>query len=326
MEMEVTHSDSCTRRVDVHAHFIPDFYRTALIEAGHARPDGMPMIPDWDPTAALAFMDELSIATSLLSISSPGVHFGDDAAACELARRVNEEGAKLRRDYPGRFGFLASLPLPNVDAAIIEAVHALDVLSADGVVLETNAHGCYLGDPSLASLWTVLATRRTSVLIHPTSPVCSCIDRHPRPMLEFLFDTTRSVADLVLAGVPHQYPEISFIVPHAGAALPILANRVDAFAALSRGSSTQQAMSEALGQFHFDLAGMPVPHLLLALLAVADPHRLHYGSDYPFTPNDVCRRLADQLEVTPLLSEDLRRGMWRDNALELFPMLSEHTY
>lgn len=311
-----------TGRIDVHVHFVPDFYRAALVAAGHAKPDGMAAIPDWDASAAIAFMDEMSIETSVLSISSPGIHFGDDAAARALARQVNEEGARLRRDHPGRFGFFASVPLPDVDGAIAEAIHALDVLKSDGIVLETNHHGRYLGDPDLEPFWHALAARRTPVLIHPTSPACSCLERYPRPMLEFMFDTTRTVADLVLAGVPGRYPEISFVVPHAGAALPVLANRIDAFAMLAGGGAMRQPMTEALRRFHFDLAGMPVPHLLRALLDVADPARLHYGSDYPFTPVPACKMLAHALESTPVLTDELRGAIWRDNALALFPNLA----
>ena len=83
-------------RIDIHSHFVPDFYRQALLDAGHSRPDGIKAIPEWSARSALALMDELNIRTSVLSISSPGVHFGDPRAAAELARHVNDEGAGRR--------------------------------------------------------------------------------------------------------------------------------------------------------------------------------------------------------------------------------------
>lgn len=79
------------------------------------------------------------------SVSSPGVHFGDPAAARAPARGVDEDGAAVVRARPGSFGLFASLPLPDVDAALAEPAYALDVLGADGVVLETNTHGVCLG-------------------------------------------------------------------------------------------------------------------------------------------------------------------------------------
>src|SRR5271163_3431083 len=107
-------------RIDVHAHFLPSFYRDALVEAGLSKPDGMPAIPQWSEELALSTMDRLGIGTALLSVSSPGVHFGDDAKARVLARLVNEEGARLADAHPGRFGQFASLPVPDIDGALRE--------------------------------------------------------------------------------------------------------------------------------------------------------------------------------------------------------------
>lgn len=94
--------------IDVHAHYVPSDYREALQANGFAQPDGMPAIPAWTPEAHLEVMDRLKIRTSMLSISSPGVNFGADAA--HWARSVNESGAKIVSDHPGRFGLFASLP------------------------------------------------------------------------------------------------------------------------------------------------------------------------------------------------------------------------
>ena len=65
--------------IDVHAHYLPEGYRAALLDNGHGQPDGFPQIPAWSAEEHVAAMDRLGIATSLLSISSPGVHLGDEA-------------------------------------------------------------------------------------------------------------------------------------------------------------------------------------------------------------------------------------------------------
>ena len=126
-------------KIDVHAHYLPADYREALIANGHTEPDGFPVLPEWSAEAHLAMMDRVGIGTSMLSVSSPGVGFGEDPAA--WARRVNDAGARTVRDHPGRFGLLASLPLPDVEAARVELAYALDDLGADGVVLLTNVDG-----------------------------------------------------------------------------------------------------------------------------------------------------------------------------------------
>ena len=103
-------------RIDVHFHYLPDFYRQALADSGHSRPDGMPAIPAWSEASALETMDALGVQSALLSVSSPGIHFGNDAAALALARRINDEGARLKRAYPSRFGFFAITPRWTVSA------------------------------------------------------------------------------------------------------------------------------------------------------------------------------------------------------------------
>jgi 6-methylsalicylate decarboxylase len=308
-------------RIDVHAHFVPPFYREALVAAGITRPDGIRAIPPWTEDEALATMDRLRVTRSYLSISSPGVHFGDDAAAAELARRCNDEAAGLAARHPARFGWFASVALPDVDAAVREAERALDRLGADGIVVETHAHGQYLGDPALEPLYAAVAARRVPVFVHPTTPFRAehlALGR-PRPMLEFLFDTTRSITDLVLSGVLERHPDLRVIVPHAGAALPVLANRIELLLPLlSEGGGTPPSVREALRALHFDLAGAPVPELLDALLAVADPGRIHYGSDYPFTPPDSCVALAERIDTTDRLDPALRERICSTNAEALF--------
>jgi len=312
-----------SEKIDLHAHHIPDFYRDALLAAGQGQPDGIPGIPDWDEVSALKTMDEQNVRTAILSISSPGVHFGDPDNAVALARQVNEEAARLVKRYPGRFGFFASLPLPEFDESVKELRYALDVLDADGIVLESNQRGVYLGDERLEPIYAEVAARNSLVFTHPTTPFGAehLSGRYPRPMLEFMFESTRSVADFILSGMLSRHPALRLIVPHAGAALPVLVNRIDMLLPLLTTPGDEPALSarDAMRQLHFDLAGAPVEELLRALLSTADPTHLHYGSDYPFTPAGTCWELAEQLEKTSLLDDRLRDQMFHGNARTLLP-------
>ncbi|MFJ9214050.1 amidohydrolase family protein [Streptomyces sp. NPDC102264] len=308
--------------IDVHAHFITDRLRAAMQAAGHGEPDGMPAIPDWDPEAALTHMDAVGVRTAMLSVSSPGVDFGDAGATRELARSVNDEGAELVRAHPGRFGLMASLPLPDIPAALAEAEYALDRLGADGIVLKTHYQGRYLGDPHYEPLMDLLDERRAVVCLHPTSPQCwqDTSLGYPRPMVEFAFDTTRAVAHLIMSGTLRRHPGISFIVPHAGAALPVLADRIAVFALMQAEGPPAEVLAD-LATLHFDLAGFALPRALPALLQLTDTRHLLYGSDFPFTPGwaveGLARNLADAMD--PATRED----MLRHNASRLFPRLQE---
>ncbi|WP_157160293.1 amidohydrolase family protein [Cupriavidus sp. BIS7] len=320
-------------RIDVHAHYIPPEYRAALEAAGHSKPSGMPAIPPWSAAGHVGMMDSLGIATAMLSISAPGLHFGDDAAARRLARHCNDEGAKAVRAHPGRFGLFAALPLPDVAGSLAELAHAFDTLHADGVVMESNYHGIYLGDARLDPVFAELNRRKATVFIHPTDPYCPCCQGqesavlpplgYPYPMIEFIFDTTRAVFNLILSGTLEKYPDVKIIVPHAGAAVPVLTARVGAIGTLLKLGRNRAGVDAAIRKLYYDLAGAPEPVALSALLQVADPTRVLYGSDYPFTPAPVAADLAAVLDGSPHIPPNLRGAFMRDNALALFPRLAQ---
>ncbi|MFF5158523.1 amidohydrolase family protein [Streptomyces sp. NPDC000348] len=311
-----------TGAVDVHAHYITPAYRQALIDAGQEQPDGMPGIPDWNAAEALRFMDAAHIGSAVLSVSSPGFALGDEARTRRLVRQVNEEGAALVRRHPHRFGLFASLPLPDTAAALAETRHAFDVLHADGVVLKTNYDGTYLVDAVGDTLFAELDRRRAVVFLHPTSPACweSTALNRPRPIVEFLFDTTRAVLQLIYEGVLSRYPGIRFIIPHAGAALPVLADRIASFATME--DIPPKDVIEALSKLHYDVAGFALPRALPALLNLVSPDRLLYGSDYPFTSAPVATALAAKLAATDTLDLTEKRQMFSGNAAQLFPRLT----
>jgi 6-methylsalicylate decarboxylase len=268
--------------IDLHAHFVTESYVDAARAAGHATPDGMPNWPTWSVDAHLALMDAAGIERAVLSLSSPGVHLGDSVAARALARRMNAFAAGL----PERFGHLAILPLPDVDGALAELSVAFDE-GADGVVLLSNARGRYLGDPALDPLFAELDARRALVLLHPTSPVdtTAALGR-PAPMVEFLFDSARSVADLLFADRLRRYPRIRWVLSHGGGVLPLLTHRMDLFG-LMEGTVLDSAGQ--LAGCWVDTAGISDPE------SVPDRARLVYGSDFCFTPAFAVRAQAHAL-------------------------------
>ena len=214
-------------------------------------------------------------------------------------------------------------PVGDVDASMAEIAYCCDRLHVNGFALLTNIGGTYLADASFEPIFRELDRRRARVFIHPTSPPCwehTSLGR-PRPMLEFFFDTTRAVVDLLLSGTLAQHPGIEFIVPHAGAALPMVADRVNVFAVLLDVDPEIDVLRD-LGRLHFDLAGQPLPRQLDALLTLTTLDHLHFGSDYPFTPEFAAaaahERLAELGDRPGSLIEVLRA-----NTERLFPDLGE---
>lgn len=149
--------------VDVHSHIITQDFVKSLSDESRLMDEGFPL-PKYDVESHLKWMDEAGVKTSVLTLAAP------QPSSARVVRRFNLEASKIKQEHPDRFLFCAALPLPDVDAAIKEAIFALDVLKADGVKLATNVDGQYLGVPELDTLFAVLNERNAVVILHPHRP------------------------------------------------------------------------------------------------------------------------------------------------------------
>ena len=282
-------------------------------------------------------MDALGIQKSILSVTAPGVHLdpNDDVLARKLAREANLFMAEVAKDNPERFGFFATLPLPSCDAAIEEAEFALRELKADGIGLLTNNHGTYLGDPKFDQVFEKLNDMSAKIFLHPTpcryQPCEGCHGAVMEPMsslpgsiLEYMFDTTRAVTNLLISGTISRNPDLSFIVPHCGAVIPATLARSTEFAAKALKRPNALRLEEARKllrtRFYFDLAGWVCSEQLPAILRLTTPDRLVYGSDLPFTPVDVANELIEELSdnLASMCGDKEALAVYRDNALRFF--------
>ena len=242
-------------------------------------------------------MDANGIATAFTSISSPGLALDDARARADLARRCNEYAAALAADHPGRFGVFATVPLPDVDAAIAEIDHAFDVLDVDGVCLLTNYQGGYLGDPEFRPVMAELDRRAALVFVHPMAPTACpvCASGLSLSTLEFPFDTTRAIASLLLEGTLATYRRIRFIFSHGGGALPFLAGRLEALTR-NRPNLAEVAPDGVIAELRrlsFDTALAANRLVFGSLLELVPVEQILFGTDFPFgSPDVVARTLA----------------------------------
>lgn len=334
------------RRIDVHSHFLPPFYRTALAEHGHSHPDGMPAIPEWSLERHLEMMTTANVSRSILSISSPGTHLvpGNDGLGRDLTRECNAYATNLKKQHPDKFGVWAALPLPDVEAALLEIETCVEE-GADGFGLMTNYHGNYVGAPALDRVFDKLNQIGATVFIHPTKP---CIkhgnetssaqttdalpfgDQYPIPIFEFLFDSARAVINLFSTGTVDRCPNIKFIIPHVGGTLPPLMTRFIQFSSVVPGgrvlnASTVQRQLE--NQFYFDLAGFAFDgesggngQLKAFVEGFNISHeQLLYGSDFPFTQTQFVQMFANRMKdgLENLFNEEKRAAIYEGNAIKL---------
>lgn len=315
------------RKIDFQAHYLPPSYYDFLAEEGLFCPDGFPT-PQWDEAWQQEMMGELGIAYALLSVSSPSLWTKDPARTRTLARKVNDEGAEIVSRAPGNLGFLATLPLPEVSAAINEARRCLDTLHAGGVGLMTNYGGVYLGDRSLDPILAELNGRGALAVLHPTKPAVTVPNVNqeiPVPAFEYFVEPPRTFLNLVQNDTFARYPDIRWVIPHAGAFLPILADRFESFALMLRFADPDRRVDILADMAHvyYDLAGFSEPKQLAMLLRNVDETHLLYGSDTPYTDISACVGQAEALEETPKLTERQKALLFTENALTLLPDLKE---
>jgi predicted TIM-barrel fold metal-dependent hydrolase len=306
-------------RIDTHHHAVPPFYRDALRKAGIDDAGGR-ALPDWSPGASLHTMAELNVGAAILSVSTPGTTFlpeAEDAAA--LARDINDYAAALVADQPDRFGFFATIPMPHVEQSVAEVERALDDLHADGVVLLANNAGVYLGEDGQDGLFAALDARSAVVFIHPADLPGPEVPGVLPFATDFLLDTTRAAYLLVRNGIRTKYPNIRFILSHAGGFVPYASHRIAVAILGDTGRSPADSLDE-FSSFYFDTALSSSPAALPTLLAFAKPGHIVFGSDWPFAPLPASKLFAAGLDNYHL--DDTTRGdIEHENALRLFPRL-----
>ncbi len=311
--------------IDVHCHNVLPEFRALLERHGAALEETFPL-PAWDVASHLKFMEAAGIRTSLLSMPAPQPYFGNAEECRKMIRSYNEACAKLKADYPGKFLFCASLPLPDVKAAIEEAVYALDTLGADGIKLATNSRGQYVGDETLDPLMEVLNKRKAVIILHPhkPSPVNEgIIATALLAVYEYPAETTRAVINMIARNVPARYPDLKIVVPHCGSFLPLAVSRMKAILPAMQAKGYMQPVDwEAnLAGLYYDLAGGATPEVVKSLLTITTPDHLLYGSDYPYQPAEV---LTENLKrLRSWLTEDrelapYREAVMTENAAVLF--------
>ena len=301
------------RVIDVHNHFYPPAYLDAL-RSGESLvrvtdgPDGNPHIHyPGDYNVAVPghrdieyrrrVLEKDGVDTQVITLTTPGTHVEKPATAVKLARMVNDAFAAIIAERAPRFSALATLPLNDPAASVMELRRAMEELKLPGAMVFSNVNGAALADARYEPLWDAADSLGAVVHIHPTSPVgVEAMEKFwLMPLVGFLMDTTLAAAHLVFAGVPERYPRIKWVLSHLGGAIPYLAERLDrgyqAFAECR--AHIGKPPSEYLRRFHYDTVNFDANALRLAI-AFAGADRILAGSDYPHAIGSI-RSMLDSL-------------------------------
>jgi aminocarboxymuconate-semialdehyde decarboxylase len=326
--------------VDVHTHFFPPGYLSAL-ERG---PEPYAIDQDSEgrailtlhgsrivtmtkamtsPQHRLADMDRLGVARQVISVTTPNVYFGPPSRRRDLARMANDGLAEIARQFPDRFAAMASVPIEDPEAGARELDRAILELGMVGLILGSNVAGRYLDDPAFMPVYERAQALRVPILIHPMPPADPdpTFTRGLVPLLGFVFNTTASVARMVLAGVLERLPGLTLILGHLGGTLPYLMQRLDnGYRAYPE---ARQALpnppSHYLKRLYYDTVSFSVPSLECALGAVGAEH-IVMGTDYPHVIGDIEAALRTIGSLA--LPQAAIAGILGETAKRLFPRLA----
>jgi predicted TIM-barrel fold metal-dependent hydrolase len=305
-------NDTASGRFDVHAHYVPPAVAQLKPAGGNF---AAPPMPQWSPDIALDFMDRHGIATQMLSIPV--------ALPSTAARAANTYGAQVVKQHPQRFGLLAALPMGDIEATLAEIDYAFDVLGADGAIMMTNYAGAYLGNPKYEPVFAALDRRHVTVFVHPADAAClECVALgRPAPVIEFPFDTCRTVTDMVYANVIKRFSSINFILAHAGGALPGLAHRIASLGVVPfvphPPEMTPQTTLSQLSQLYFDTAIAGSVSSIQPVLQLTSADHIVFGSDFPPATERVIRENIEALDGLTCLSHEARDAI-SQNGRRLF--------
>jgi predicted TIM-barrel fold metal-dependent hydrolase len=312
--------------IDIHHHYFPAELMTVMQawQAKHGQPPIGGPIAAWTPQRSLAEMDATGIQTSILSLASThGVWFeADPKTIPALVRSCNEYAAKMVRDYPGRFGMFAALPMPDVAASLTEMKYAFDTLKADGIGIPTSFGDKWPGDKSFEPLWAELNKRKAMVVFHPYAPNC-CGSLQPgiaESYLEYPYDTGRTFMSLMFGGMLAKYKDVKWTFCHGGGALPVLLGRIMTLAQNSREKLdviAPEGIEAMLQSMYFDTANATYAPTFDALAAAVPITQIMFGTDYPYVTGkqNLSELLKDGLSPADLAAVE------RGNAMRLIPRL-----
>jgi 6-methylsalicylate decarboxylase len=310
------------RIIDTHHHIYPPRHTADNLKRIVDDASDIPssLYTSWTPRYSLDQMDQNGVATAIVSISSPGIWFGNNEEGRKNARAVNEYGAQMVKDYPGRFGMWGAIPLPDTEGSLREIEYIFDVLKLDGVgLLSSYDNGKLLGHPDFAPVMDELNRRKAVVFVHPT--VTCCEDPIPHmnhTIIEFPTDTARTIAALVYSGTLIRCPNIRFIFSHGGGTILMLLSRLSGrrLKPEERAAFIPNGLERELQKLYYDIASVAAnPTAMLALFNVIPKDHVLFGSDCPFWEIETIATAMNKFDISP---GDLRK-IQRENALQLVP-------
>jgi len=291
--------------------------RMYLERGGHARLEVLPAF--YDIEAKIESMDRMQLDIAALSMAPPGFFYSLGAEAGLAAARLENDGiAQMVAKHPSRLRGMATLPMQDPDAAIVELERVVKEYGFRAVEVGTSIEGRQLSDPSLRSVLKSIEQLGCLLFAHPYT----CVAKGGMEaynlmiLMGYPIDTTIMLAHLMLSGALEDLRDLRILTAHGGGVMPYLVGR---FTHLHRSRADLRAKAptspaDLLRRLYFD-ALLNDPIAIRHLVNEVGADHVVIGTDHPY---DVGPALpVAEIEKVPGLSEAERRAICGETALRL---------
>ena len=271
------------------------------------------------PEERLKDMDSMGIDIQAISPSPAQYYYWTDGElGLRLARMQNDRVAEIVRAHPTRFVGMGTLPLQDVDKAVVELERVVRELGLRAVEVSSNVNGVDFDDPRFEKFFAKAEELEALIFIHPIgfTDAGRLRDYYLVNVIGQPLESTVAVSRLIFGGVLERHPNLRICVAHGGGYLPYYAGRMDhgykvrpeCQKVISRPPSTY------LRQFYYDTV-IYTGASLAYLVSQVGSDQVLLGTDYP----------ADMGEADPVgyinsvrsLSRADKEKIWGGNAARL---------
>lgn len=286
--------------IDIHHHAIFQNHKANL------------KLSQWSIESDQEAMERMGISGALLSLPISG--------SADVVRKLNTALAEIYTFNPKKYGMLASLPMGDIDGALLEIDFAINELNADGFILPTNYQGIYLGSERLLPILEELNKRNATILVHPTLPAGDNLPTFERDLsvYEYPLETTRSVMDMIYKNRMTQFPNIKWIISHAGGTIPYLAYRLSIASEWQGITQTKEEIIKSLQTLYFDLALSTSSSVFSSLQHLVSSDHILFGTDFPLRYEEYVTRSIQEINVYQNFTDTDKSFIFSNTAKSLF--------
>ncbi|HMH17404.1 MAG TPA: amidohydrolase family protein [Burkholderiales bacterium] len=293
-------------RIDIHCHFLN---RDAAAKVAHLNPAqyepqikfanaltrevNVKQMQDRGPKLSsielrLKDMDRMGIDIQAVSPAPQQTYYWTEPGlGVEVSRMINDRLAEIVAKWPDRFVGLGTVPLQNVELAVVELERCVKQLGLRGVEINPNVAGKDLTDSSLNLDKFFAKARELDIVIfmHPVgfTQAERLMDHYFNNVIGNPLDTTIGTSRLIFDGVMERHPGLKVVLPHAGGFLAHYWARMDHAWRARPDCRTviKKAPSSYLKKFYFDTIAFD-PEILRNLIDKFGAAQVLLGTDYPF--------------------------------------------